>query len=179
MRSATHMISRTATCVQQHDDTTTQGLLTTLHDKCQHGNSNHLTTACYKTFWRNHIHAVTEIIYTLWHVQCVTRRDKLSFHMIRRGRSRHEPHSVPRHCAKHITQMTNQHRHVCQQIKQKCNKELFMRNRTYKHQWWHCKITDMLKHGYEIYDVLHITHRLTLHKVINITTKPYLRRGCF
>jgi hypothetical protein len=60
--------------------------LTTLHDKCQHANSNTHNGMLQKTLWQSLIHAVTQIIYTLWQVLYITRRDKLSFHMIRRGR---------------------------------------------------------------------------------------------
>jgi hypothetical protein len=52
-----HMISPQQHALQQHDEITTQGPLTTLHDKWQHANSDHLTTARYKKFY-------DEVIYT-------------------------------------------------------------------------------------------------------------------
>jgi hypothetical protein len=47
--------TRVATTWRHHNT----GQLTTLHDKCQHANNGHLTTACYKKFY-------DEVIYTQW-----------------------------------------------------------------------------------------------------------------
>jgi hypothetical protein len=51
------------------------------------------------------------------------------------------------------------------------NKESFMRNRTQQAPMMTLLITDMLKHGYEIYDVLRHYAQVNAAQGTNITTK--------
>jgi hypothetical protein len=79
MRSATPMISRHINMRCNNMTASTQEPLTTLHDKCQHATSKHLTTACYKKLYDEVNARMAEIIYTLWQVLCITRRDNFFF----------------------------------------------------------------------------------------------------
>jgi hypothetical protein len=73
--------------LQQHDALTTQGPLTALHDKCQHANSEHPTTACFKKLYDEVIYTSDRNnLYIMTSSMCNTLRQTF-FHMIRRDRS--------------------------------------------------------------------------------------------
>jgi hypothetical protein len=79
-----------------------------------------------------------------------------------------------------LPRWTNQHRRVSPTNKTKVpNKKSSMRNRAQQVSLVRLQITDMLKHGSRFMTYYGIMHRLTPHKVTNITTKLYLRRWCF
>jgi hypothetical protein len=89
---------------------------------------------------------VTEIIYTLWQVLCVTRWDKLSFTWFDETDLRREAQSVPRHCAKHITQVRTNIDAYRQQTKTKVPNKDIHENRTQQVSLVTLQITAILKH---------------------------------
>jgi hypothetical protein len=119
---------------------------------------------------------VTEIIYTLWHGLYVHVETNFLFTWFDEVDLGHETQSVPRHCAKHIPQVTNQHRHASSTNKKTkvINKKLIVLHRTQQHQWRHYKQQACKT---RLRDLWHcsITHSLSPHKLDDIKTKPCLR----
>jgi hypothetical protein len=104
----------TATCAATTRQQTTQfGIISITWQVLIYRQHNHTTTACYKNFMTVINMQWQKIIYIPWQVLCVTHvAIKLSFYMIQRGDISMSTQSVPRCCAKHITQVTNHRRHV-------------------------------------------------------------------
>jgi hypothetical protein len=108
----THDVTLQQHTLQQHDALTTQGPLTTLHNKCKHVNSDQPTTACTKNFMtKSYTSSGRNNLYIMTSSMCNTPRQTF-FHMLDEADLRHETQSFPRHCAKHITPGTNQRRCV-------------------------------------------------------------------
>jgi hypothetical protein len=177
MRSATHMIPRHRN-MRCNNMTTSQhnGPLTTLHGKCQHANSNHLTTACYKkklydksicTSERNNLYIMTSSICNTW-------RQTFFSHDSTRPILGMGRRAFPALSKTHYPRWWTNIGTYRQQTKQK----YLTRNHPWevdrsKHRW--CTANNRhAKTRVEIYDALRITHRLTPHKVANINTKLYL-----
>jgi hypothetical protein len=124
--------------------------LTTLHDKCQHENSNHLTTACYKNFMtKSYIHAVTEMIYALRQVLCVKRRINFLFTWFGEATLDMRRRAFPGIVLNILPQVrTNIDTHRNKQKTKVPNKESSMRNRTQQALMMTLQITDMLNMGW-------------------------------
>jgi hypothetical protein len=149
MRSATHMIPRHGN-MRCNTMTTSQhkGSLTTLHDKCQHANSNHLTTACYKKLYdkfiytseRNNLYNMISSICNTWRQTFFTWFDEADL--------RRETHRFPALCKTHYPRWRTNIDTYRQQTKTKVpHKESSMRNRTQQASLVILQVTDRLKHG--------------------------------
>jgi hypothetical protein len=145
----------TENALQQHDDITTQESINNIAWQVQHVNSNHSQQHVTKNLWGSqYIRSHINNLYIMTSSMCNSRANFL-FTWFDEVDLRHETQSVPRHCAKHITQVrTNIDMHHQQTKTKVLNKESSMSNRTKKASMVTLKITDMLNHGYEIYNVL-------------------------
>jgi hypothetical protein len=174
----THDTTSQKHALQQHDDITTRGSINNTTWQVLNVNSEHPQQHVTKNFMtKSYTRSDRNNLYIMTSSMCNTSRQTFFSHDSMRPILGMRRRAFPALYKTHYPRWQTNIDTYRQQTKTKLpNKDPSMRNRTEQASLVTLQMTDMLKHGARFMTYYGITHRVTPHKVTNITTKLYLRR---